>query len=243
MIPDNITLKVGNDKDAEATFVPTQTTWTTPGKAGLMNLAGTFTGWNLNDFQNYDWQDNTRNGKNEAFFNYMTKVETGEIIPECAELTKDLALSLKLKGIKDSSKCDWIFANSPAFEFSGNENLSNSYGVYHYLDFSNCSGLTGSQYFSVSFDHCKLPTIQCNGSENVKFSGHLDLSTCVGLTKEQIEKAAWSSGSGSFVGLKMTSAQFNEWRDILANSRYQGDISTVYVDGVATEIDGTMTSD
>ena len=130
---------------------------------------------------------------------------------------------------------------APNYELNGSEDLSGC--SYSYIDFSGCSGMTGSQFLQASFSDCKLPEITFSGSENfldVNLSGR-DVSTCTGISSEQIRQAVhpYTYTTNSFDGMKMTSAQFNAWKDTLAGAVWRYTTTTVYVDGVATEIEGT----
>ena len=184
LIPDNIILKVGNDNDAQATFILSQRTWATPENAKLVNLSDAFAGWSLEDFQNFDWPDKE---KNEAYFNYLTKVETGEIIPECSELTGELAMELKMACF-NSSLLRMVFGDEPAFEFSGNEVISKYAHSLSDINLKNCSGLVLSQLYDVVISSCILPTIQVNGDEKFRLLSFrsTDLTALKGLTVAQL---------------------------------------------------------
>lgn len=75
LVPDNVSIKVGTEKNSEATFITAQRTWSTPESGNLENLANAFAEWSLEDFQNYGWDQGKE--MNEAYFNYLTKVNSG----------------------------------------------------------------------------------------------------------------------------------------------------------------------
>ena len=176
------------EKNSEATFITAQRTWST---AESGNLANTFAGWSLEDFQNYGWDQGKE--MNEAYFNYLTKVELGLIAPECSELTRELAMDLKMAFFSNYDLRLDVLGSAPAFEFSGNENFSNYADGYKYLegcDFSNCTGLSLEQFYDFSVRWSVLPSIQISGNEDfsrLDMDG-VDLTPLKGLTIGQILK-------------------------------------------------------
>lgn len=207
LVPANVSIKVGREKNSEATFITYQRTWATAEYGNLANLVNTFAEWDLEDFQNYDWLQHGTS-MNEAYFNYMTKVETGQIIPECSDLTKDLAMDLKM-GAFSSEQIDYgaprynlvtCTTPPPAFEFSGNEQLCKYLERLDSADLSNCTGLTLEQLYDVGISNTPLPTIQVKGTEDFSRLSmeYMDLTQLKGLTVEQILqfKKAWIPGSG-----------------------------------------------
>ena len=207
LVPANVSIKVGREKNSEATFITFQRTWATAEYGNLANLVNTFAEWNLEDFQNYDWLQHGTT-MNEAYFNYMTKVETGEIIPECSGLTKDLAMDLKM-GAFSPEQIDYgaprynlvtCTTPPPAFEFSGNEQLCKYLERLDSADLSNCTGLTLEQLYDVGISNTPLPPIQVKGTEDFSRLSmeYMDLTRLKGLTVEQILqfKKAWIPGSG-----------------------------------------------
>jgi len=207
LIPDSITLKVGKEKNSEATFITSQRTWASAESGNLANLANAFAGWDLEDFQNYDWLQNGTS-MNEAYFNYMTKVETGEIVPECSELTKNLAMGLKMEAFSPEQinygppmyHLVTCTTPPPAFEFSGNEQFGKYLTEMGSADLSNCSGLTLEQLYDVSISNTPLPTIQVKGTEDFSRLSmeDMDLTQLKGLKVEQLLqfKKARIPGSG-----------------------------------------------
>ena len=129
----------------------------------------------------------------------------------------------------------------PSMTLDGSENLAGC--SFSGIDFSNCSGMTGSQFTQArSFENCKMPQISFTGSEDfskVKLYG-LDVSTFTGISAEQISKAARTSEMPIY-NMRMTSSQFNAWKNSLANLVFKGCTATVYVDGVETQVEGTYT--
>lgn len=133
---------------------------------------------------------------NEAYFNYLTKVELGLIDPECAELTKELAMDLKMEAFSPEQinygppRYNLVTCTTPppAFEFSGNEQLCNYLYSLSAADLSNCTGLTLEQLYDVDINNTPLPTIQVKGTEDFSRLSmeDMDLTQLKGLTVEQL---------------------------------------------------------
>lgn len=150
-----------------------------------------------------------------------------------------------IKNMFGSSSPDTFGYIAPKYDLSGSEDLSGC--SYRDIDFSGCSGMTGSQFLQASFNDCKLPEITFSGSEDfsaVSLSG-MDLSTSTGVSTAQIKQAVhpYEYTTNPFDGMKMTSAQFNAWKDTLSGAVWRGTTTTVYVDGVETEIEGSYSED
>ena len=148
----------------------------------------------MEDFQSYGWDQGRE--MNEAYFNYLTKVELGLIDPECAELTKELAMDLKMEAFSPEQinygppRYNLVTCTTPppAFEFSGNEQLCNYLYSLSAADLSNCTGLTLEQLYDVDINNTPLPTIQVKGTEDFSRLSmeDMDLTQLKGLTVEQL---------------------------------------------------------
>ena len=120
-------------------------------------------------------------------------------------------------------------AKLPAITFTGDESFVGK--NLYYADLSNCTGITGEQIMSASdnIDWAKLPAITFSGNES--FSGktlrYADLSKCTGITAAQIGSAENVSN------MRITTAQYNEWKSTLQN-KFSG--WNVNVDGVSIRI-------
>ena len=248
LIPANVCIDVGDQSDAEATFVPAQWTWAIARNAGLLNLAATFSGWSLEDFQNYDWLSlsgiEDRRKANEAYFNYLTKVANGEITPECSELTKDLATQLKLAFLRDDYTRTSVLGDSPAFEFSGTEHLADYTSTIAGANLTNCKGLTLSQFYDVSLYDTSLPDITVQGNEDfsrLSMSDLMDLSSLKGITAGQLVQFGLISnckvpnmqcdGSEDFSKFNISGGDLSGWTGITGTQVLQA-ISTGRADSV-----------
>ena len=248
LVPANFCINVGEQPDAEATFVPEQTTWATVENASLLKLAATFTGWSLEDFQNYDWLSlsgiDDRRESNEAYFNYLTKVATGEITPECSELTKDLATQLKLAFLRTDDTRTSVLSDNPDFEFSGPERLADYTSIIAGANLTNCKGLTLSQFYDVGLYDTSLPDITVQGDEDfsrLSMSDLMDLSSLKGITAGQLVQFGSISfctvpnmqcnGSEDFSKFNMCGVDLSGWTGITGTQVLQV-ISTGRADSV-----------
>lgn len=134
----------------------------------------------------------------------------------------------------------------PSIALDGSENL----GTFAHVDLSKVSGMSSSQFLQVvrkytgssdePFSDCKLPQIAFTGTEdftNVDAT-KVDWTKCSGITAAQMKNASWDPHTG-VSSMRMTQAQFDAWKDIIAAGVYEVSSATVYVDDVATEIQGT----
>lgn len=147
--------------------------------------------------------------------------------------------SNKMFSLTDLSKCTGITgaqlmsaatiqgAKLPTVAFTGTEDFSGKYlGT---TDMSQCTGITASQILSVATLPSKLPAIAFNGNESFegKSLSSTDFSKCTGITAAQI------GSTTSVSNMRMTTAQYNEWKSTL-QSKFKN--KYVYVDGVRTKI-------
>ena len=201
-------------------FSASNLTWDsgTASQIAMNALASKYDGWTLQelvdvlgpaiDWDTYAGWGLNRDAASEELLQYLSLIANNKI-------TSDAITSNEAKAQLEQALADFFMGGDQvcavAFPCEGLDFTGLS---LWYANLSNFKDLTSSQILSMnSIYGATLPDVAFNGTED--FSGMdfscVDLSKCTGITASQIATA-------DIYGMKISSAQYNEWGSVLQSN-------------------------